>query len=189
MQCFEVLFCDAGGECGPKRNDGEMARSPVECLHKAVDGNPRLIVVHFATRDIREREALVELCAVLKRNTHTRRIPVLALLRARHRRVMEDLDRAGVEYVRFAGETFKGESVGTGGTGVIEAPGPGDLLKRQLAIVCPHLHYSPIDARRELVVCGAYLDRLVLESGWRHHVCESEDHLRCDHFLKPRSRS
>ena len=42
---------------------------------------------------------------------------------------------------------------------------------------------------QELVVCGAYLDRLVLESVRRHHVCESEDHLRCDYFLKPRSRS
>lgn len=186
MACSDVLFYD---EEGSRWNGGERVHSPVECLHKAVDGHPRLIVVRFPDTSIRKREPLLELCAVLKRNTHTWRIPILALLGARHRRMMEDLDRAGVEYVRFPGEKLQAESGAMGTAAVIEEPGPGDLLKRQLALVCPHLHYSPIDAQRELVVCGAYLDRLVLESVWRHRVCESEEHRRCDYFLKPRSRS
>jgi hypothetical protein len=179
-------LCDISEEAELQWTDGEMVRSPVRCLDKAVDGDPDIIAVRFARMPIPEREALVELCTVLKRNSRTRRIPILALLHVRHRKLMEELDQAGVDYIKFIGEA---PSSLPPITELFDALGPEDLLERQLALVCPYLHYSAIDARREMIVCGAYLDRMVLGGKWLHDVCESESHLRCDYFLNPRLES
>jgi hypothetical protein len=59
---------------------------------------------------------------------------------------------------------------------IIEGLGPDDRLGRHLAVVCPYLHYSEIDFRHEMAVCGAYLDRMVLEGHRLHEICETESH-------------
>ncbi len=69
-------------------------RSPILCLDQAVDGNPDIIAIRFGKMPSRERETMVELCGALKRNSHTRKTPVLVLLHSRHRRLMEDLELA-----------------------------------------------------------------------------------------------
>jgi hypothetical protein len=73
----------------------------------------------------------------------------------------------------------KGFQVSTASSGV-------KGLQRYLAVLCPFLHYSRIDSQREMTVCGAYLDRLVLGGRWLREVCETEDHLHCEYFLNPR---
>jgi hypothetical protein len=179
----QVLFCEGSGECSLTPTSGDVVSSPIACLAKALDGKPRIIVIHFAEPANGEREPLVELCGVLKRNSRTKRTPILALLHSRHRKLLEDLEQAGVEYVKYVGDTPLNSLLMNG---LIGTPGPDDLLERQLARVCPYLHYSPIDSEREMVVCGAYLDRLVLGKKWLHMLCEHEAHLRCEYFLNPR---
>ena len=61
--------------------------------------------------------------------------------------------------------------------------------ERQLAALCAYLHYDIIDARREMKVCGAYLDRMVLGGLWLSEVCQTEGHLQCEYFLNPRLKS
>jgi len=45
---------------------------------------------------------------------------------------------------------------------MIDRLGHEDQVERQLAKLCPYLHYDALDACHEMTVCGAYLDRMVL---------------------------
>lgn len=183
---LRYLLCDSSGESELQSEDGQMVRSPVQCMDRAVDGGPGIIAVRFTEMPIHERKELVELCTLLKRNSHTRKTPLVALLHARHRKLMEDLERAGVDYVKFIGEAPLSSTMLTE---MIHALSHEDLLKRQLALVCPYLRYSPIDDRHEMTVCGAYLERMVLGGKWLHGVCETESHLCCEYFLSPKLKS
>ena len=69
---------------------------------------------------------------------------------------------------------------------IVDALGPDDRVERQLAGVCPYLHYNLIDPEHEMTVCGACLDRMVLGNGRLHDICETRHHLGCEYFLNPR---
>ncbi len=182
-QGLRYLMCDTWGQIEPELEGGEWVRSPIRCLDRAVEGKPDIIVVRFWQIPIREREALVDLCATLKRNSYTRKTPVLALLHAKHRGLMEALERAGVDFARFFGE----RSLNSGQMiEIIDGVSAEDRVKRQLTMLCPYLHYDAIDESREMIVCGAYLDRMVLGGNWLHEVCETGEHLHCPYYLKPR---
>jgi hypothetical protein len=187
LQYPRFLLCDTTGNFGePSSSDEAYAVSPIQCLNKAVDLNPELIVVRFNDMRIRERESLVELCAALKRNRHTRNRSVLALLHSKHRKLIEDLNRAGVNFVKFIGQTYLDSNRMRK---IIDALGPDDRVGRQLEIVCPFLHYSKIDSKHEMTVCGAYLDRLVLGGRRLRELCGTVDHLHCEYYQKPRGKS
>jgi hypothetical protein len=161
-------------------------RSPTQCLDRAVEGKPRIIVVRFGSMLIQQRDALVELCAVLKRNSRTRKAPLLVLLHEKHRGLIENLRRAGVDFVKFIAETPLSSSLIIK---MIDRLGTEDRVESQLANLCPYLHYDALDATHEMTVCGAYLDRMVLGGKWLHEVCERGSHLRCEYFLNPRFKS
>ena len=181
------LLCDTTGKVGEFSSpEEEWVSSPVQCLNRAVDLKPELIVVRIGRIPLREREALVELSAALKRNSHTRKCPILALLHSKHRKLIEDLNRAGVDFVKYIGEITLDSSQMRK---IIDELGPDDRLERHLAVLCPFLHYREIDSQHELTVCGAYLDRMVLGGRWLHDVCETENHLHCEYYLNPRIRS
>jgi hypothetical protein len=183
---LRFLLCDTTGNVELSSPDGQWVSSPIQCLDKAVDRRPRIIVIRFGRMAIREREALVELSGVLKRNSHTRSCPVLALLHSKHRKLMEDLERAKVDHIRYVGDT-RLDSIQV--REIIEGLGPEDRLERHLEIVCPFLHYSKIDSQHEMAVCGAYLDRMVLGGRRLHELCETDDHLHCEYYLSPRPQS
>lgn len=187
MQCnkhgFRYLLCDSSGEFELQSEDGEMVRSPVLCMDRAVDGDPSIIAVRFPEMPIREREELVELCTVLKRNTRTRNRPLVALLPAKHRKLMEDLEQAAVDYVKFIGVTSV-NSIAL--SEIAHALCQEDSVKRQLALMCPYLRYSPVDDRHEMSVCGGYLERMALGGRRLREVCETESHFRCEYFLGPK---
>lgn len=182
----QVLLCTSSAGARFNGDGFDVVSSPVECLAKAIDIKPSIMLIHFAESAIREREALVELCDVLKHNSHTRATPLMALLHTRHRKLLESLRQAGVDYAGYLNTTPMDLSHLAG---LIENLGPDDLLERQLERICPFLHYSPIDDEREIVVCGAYLDRLVLGRKCLHENCECETHLRCEYYLHPRLHS
>ena len=181
-QNLRYLLCDGSGRFEQKSERGEWVRSPTQCLDRAVEGKPGIIVVRFGPMLIQQREALVELCAVLKRNSRTRKAPLLALLHEKHRGLIEDFEHTGVDFVKFIAETPLSSSLMIE---MIDGLSTDDRVKRQLTMLCPYLHYDAIDACHEMTVCGAYLDRMVLGGKWLHEVCETENHLRCEYFLNP----
>jgi hypothetical protein len=182
--CF--LLCDATGDVEPSSSMERFGSSPRNCMDKAMDEPPQVVVVRFGKIPIRKREALVELCAALKRNSRTRASLVLALVCSKHRKLVEDLERAQVDYVRYVGDDrLTSDQIRE----VIHNLGPEDRLKPRLAVLCPFLHYDPIDTRCELIACGAYLDRMVLGGRWLHEICETDSHLKCEYYLNPRIRS
>jgi hypothetical protein len=180
------LVCDVSGWYEPKSAGEDWVRTPTQCLDRAVEGNPDIIVVCLGPMLIQERETLVELCAVLKRNTRTRKSPLLALLHEKHRGLIENLKHAGVDFIKFIAEKPLRSSLLTK---MIDGLGPEDRLEQQLTRLCPFLHYDAIDDSSELKVCGAYLDRMVLGGKWLHKVCEMEHHSTCKYFLNPRLKS
>jgi hypothetical protein len=167
-------------------DDGDLVHSPVQCLDKAMDRNPEIIIIRFEIMPLWKRKALVELCAVLKHNSHTQQIPVLALLPIKHRGLMEALARAGVNFIKIMGEITLNSTLICE---ILDALTPNDRVQRQLSVVCPYLHYDIIDVQHEVTVCGAYLNRMVLGDYRLHEVCETGNHLQCEYFLKPRLAS
>jgi hypothetical protein len=183
---LRYLLCDISGRFEPKSEGEEWVGSTTQCLDRAVEGKPRTIAVRFGPMLIQQRDALVELCVVLKRNTQTRKTPLLALLHEKHRRLIEDLKHANVDFIKFIAETHLSSSLIIK---MIDGLGADDRVDRQFEMLCSYLHYDAIDACREMTVCGAYLDRMVLGGKWLHKVCETENHLTCKYFLNPRSKS
>jgi hypothetical protein len=183
---LRYLLCDVSGRYEPKSVGEEWVRTPTQCLDRAFEVNPGIIVVCFGPMRIQDRETLVELCVVLKRNTRTRNTPVMALLHEKHRGLIEDLEYAGVDFVKFIAETPLRSALMIK---MIDRFSADDRVEQQLTMLCPYLHYDAIDACREMTVCGAYLDRMVLGGKWLHEVCETKGHLNCKYFLNPRMKS
>ena len=182
----QFLLCDPAGNVTERiSTDEEWVASPISCLDRAIERRPTIIMVRFGQVTIRERDALVELIGVLKQNSHTRDIPVLALLDSKHRGLLEDLDQVGVNSIKYVGEIAL-ES--TQLQGIIEGLGPDDRLARHLTMLCPFLHYREIDSQHEMTVCGAYLDRMILGGRRLRELCETESHLHCEYFLNPRHK-
>jgi DNA-binding response OmpR family regulator len=183
---IRYLLCDVSDRFEPEAEDEEWVRSTTQCLDRAVEGNPGIIVVRFGPMLIQQRDALVKLCVALKGNTQTRKSPLLALLHEKHRGLIEGLEHAGVDFVKFIAETRLSSSLMSE---IIDGLSTDDRVERQLTRLCPYLHYDSLDASHEMTVCGAYLNRMVLGGKWLHEVCETESHLTCKYFLNPRSKS
>lgn len=181
---LKFLMCDTSGGIADSPSEKEWVASPIQCLDKAVERKPKIIVVSFMRIAIRERDALVELSAALKRNSHTKLSTVLALLPSKHRKLIEDLKRAKVDWVQCIGDAKLDSSLVRE---IIENLGPGNRPNRHLETLCPFLHYNKIDSQHEMTVCGAYLDRMVLGGRRLHELCETEDHLHCEYYLNPRT--
>ncbi|MCF8090172.1 MAG: hypothetical protein K9K63_11290 [Desulfotignum sp.] len=182
---MKFLVCDISGEMHGRiqESNAVVVNNPVQCLNQAIIGHPNAVVVCFGNITLGERDALIELCRILQQNQYTRDIGTIALLYSKHRVVMEQIRDAGVEYVKFLARAgFLKDSINVT---TIE-PEPEDRVTFQLAILCPYLHYSQIDSRRELTVCGAYLDRMVLGGRRLQEICETQGHSHCEYYLNPR---
>jgi hypothetical protein len=187
LKILRFLICDTTGNVGELSSlEEEWVPSPIQCLDKAINEKPGIIVIRFGKMPIREREALVELSAALKRNIYTQKCPVLALLNSKHRKLIEDLKQAKVDYLRDIGDA---ELDSTRICEIIDGLGTDDLIERHLTILCPFLNYSKIDSRHEMTMCGAYLNRMVLGGYRLHDICENEKHFHCEYYLNPRFKS
>ncbi len=185
-QDIRFLLCDPGNSDDFSIPGMERLSGPIRCLDRAVAGNPAFIAVCFRPVRKRESENLVELCAALRRNPHTRKIPLIALLPCRHRELLESLENAGVEYVRHREQRLTDpEQMHS----MMEEMGPEDSIGYHLAELCPHLRYRPMEPDQEIILCAAYLERMVLGGSRLHDICESPTHSGCEYFLKPRPAS
>lgn len=183
---LDFLMCDITHEVESTFPVRKWVSRPIQCLDMAVDRSPGLIVIRFGRISIRERKTLVELSAVLKRNSHTRECPILALLHSRHRNLIEDLAQANVDYIRYIENTALNL---IRIRKIIHELGPYDRMDRHLAKLCPFLRYSRLDSHHDMTACGAYLNRLVLGGHRLHEICETERHLQCEYYLNPTRKS
>ena len=183
---LRYLLCDVSGRYEPKLERKEWVPSPTQCLDRAVEGKPGVIVVRFGPMPIQQRDALVDLCSVLKQNSRTRKPPLLALLHEKHRALIGDLKNAGVDFIKFIAEKPLTPFLMIK---MIDRLSTEDRVDWHLTLLCPYLHYDALDACHEMTVCGAYLDRMVLGGKWLHKVCETEHHSTCKYFLNPRVKS
>lgn len=175
------LLCDIAAPAVPPGGDWKVAASPMRCLARAIEGNPGCIAVRFRDESARQRRALIELCALLKRNAGTCGIPLLAVLPAKHRLLMSRLKKAGVDYLRIAADL---ESDSAALPAALRDFSQADLIEARLAEICPNLNYRKIDERRDLAVCGAYRNRLVLGGQRLHGQCETPGFLKCPYFIR-----
>lgn len=182
---MKFLVCDISGEMHgmAQASDAVRANSPVQCLNQAIIEQPDSVVIRFGDIKLDERDALVELCCVLKQNPYTRDMGVIALLRSKHRRVMEQLRDAGVEDVKILAKLDPTQALTDITSLEPESKNPVNVL---LELLCPYLHYSRIDSWHEMTVCGAYLDRMVLGGQRLEDICETRAHLYCENCLNPR---
>lgn len=182
-----LLLCDpAGVICDRLSCDKACVNSPLQCLNQAVTDPPDIILICFDTLSLHRRDTLLELCAVLKMNRYTRDCLILALLNSKHRMVVDALQNVGVDFVKF----FHSDILPSASLeSIVESLEERDKPECNLGVLCRFLHYSEIDSQHEMTVCGAYLDRLVLAPGRLYDVCETDEHLHCEYFLKPRHKS
>jgi hypothetical protein len=161
-----------------------LVNSPATCLDKATGNNYDLIAIFHEYRSLKERDSLVELCSMLKRNRHTLHIPLISLLPSRHRKLLELLLNTGVEYTRFYDATNPDwqnyiESL-------VAKPSEECKIGRILSGICPHINYFPIGQKnQEILYCGAYQNHLVLGLYRLRHLCETFNYKICEYFNCP----
>ena len=161
-----------------------FAHSPVSCLHKATRKSFDLIGISFDVGSLKERDALVELCSVLKANSLTLSIPLLCLLPSRHRKLLERLQETGVEHAMVFDsrrhsleahlEAFMRDSL------------EGFSIRSLLSELCPNVNPVPISRRQEILYCGAYRNRLVLGPYLLNLYCETINHRNCPYYNDPK---
>lgn len=180
---MKILLCDSNEEMYNGVLGIDVVNSPVLCLHQAITMQPELIVVTMRNVQSKERMTQIELCSILKENKLSKEIPILVLLDECNKRVFELLQKAGVDYA----STFDLTEELTGLNEFIKLEfDPEYQLSYQLKQICPKLNYSRIDSQRELTVCGAYLDRMVLGGNRLHDICLTKEHYNCPYYLNPR---
>jgi hypothetical protein len=159
----------------------ETLLSPVSFLARAMEGNCRRLIVFFEWASPKEKAALLELCAVLRSNRNTIEIPLICVLPYRHRELLLHLQAANVEWAAFLAPESRSL------WGLLAELNDARVSYRPLQAIlqelCPHLNYAPAGAGKEMCVCGAYRDRMVLGRSRRDRFCENSGFALCQ-FLR-----
>lgn len=172
----------AGG--GEVPAGAELADSPLRFLDAAVD---RVFSRFVVVADVRVAGPgeLIELCAILRRNTRTRATPLLGILLPEQVELAAELSRVGVRHIwvtdaaagevhdqlsRLDREFLKSIERHTG-----SPEGP-----------CPYINYNRIGVQQEIRYCGAYRNRLVLGRYLLDHYCLGPDYIDCEYYQAPK---
>ncbi|HEJ84137.1 MAG TPA: hypothetical protein ENO25_06165 [Desulfobacteraceae bacterium] len=180
---MNILICDTTGMVETTASDQIVRNSPISCMQAEYDNHFDLIVIVMRPKKIRERNALLELCYALKEGEKSRTTPLLVLLPAKHRSVLEHLQKAGVDFVAIVDwKTMSAEQLSRIMHHLNDSRRPLRILKG----ICPYIHYQEIDNRRELALCTADRCRLVLGPTRLAGLCEIPDHVYCPYFKEPK---
>jgi len=163
-----------------------QAPSIASYLSRAVTENFDLLALCLFTPVHRERDALVELCGILRANRYTRKKPLLAFLPGRHRELLYRLKKVGVRHVMIAEPG--GEDLPLRLTTLDLPLNNAYRIESLLMEICPFINYDPLNSCRELTLCGAYRNRLVLGPYRLAQVCEVPTHLTCEYYQAQEKR-
>ncbi|MBU4597377.1 MAG: hypothetical protein KMY53_13590 [Desulfarculus sp.] len=161
----------------------QVFTSPISFLARAMGGDCGRLVVFLEWSTRLEKEALLELCTVLRASPVSRDLTLGCILHEPHREVLAGLAKAEVAWVWFlsAGQPIlpillmSPESV----------DGKWLRLEKVLREICPYLNYLPVEGGRGMCVCGAYRNRMVLGQGTLRALCRVARHNNCPYFLDP----
>ena len=163
----------------------ELVDSPLRFLDEAIDESFTHFVVMGDDRVLEKREELIELCAALRRNTHTRATPLVCILKSGQRKLATDLNQVGVRHIWITGadsDTIRDQLSHLDHrflnqierhTGPTEGP-------------CPYITYDRISDHQEIMYCGAYRNRLVLGRYLLNHYCQRPAYSDCEYFQSPK---
>jgi len=154
-------------------------------LSRAVTENFDLLALCLFTPVHRERDALVELCGILRTNRFTREKPLIAVLPGKHRELLNRLKKVEVRYVMTA-ETGSDIRLRLA---TLDLPlSNAYRIESLLMEICPFINYDPLNSCRELTLCGAYRNRLVLGPYRLAQICEVPAHLTCEYYQAQEKR-
>ncbi|MCF8118246.1 MAG: hypothetical protein K9K33_17725 [Desulfarculaceae bacterium] len=161
----------------------QVFTSPIAFLARAIQGGCGQLVVFLEWSTSYEKETLLELCAVLRTSPATMDLPLGCILHEPQREVLAALDKAEVEWVLF----FSPDQplLPTLLTSLERGNGRWLRLEKALREICPYLNYLPVEGGREMCVCGAYRNRMVLGQATLRDLCQVERHNSCPYFLDP----
>ncbi|MBN1907755.1 MAG: hypothetical protein JW927_21955 [Deltaproteobacteria bacterium] len=164
----------------------KWVNSPSLCIHWAIEQKPQIIVISFINLAASEINYLIELCTILKKNSITKNITILAILHTKHRGLLEDLAHAKVDYTRYIGSAELDLNL------ILELINNmkiNDSPERQILQMCPFINYLDIYSQNELTVCKAWYNRMVLGGRRLRQLCETESHMFCENYLSLENRS
>ncbi len=183
METARCLILDPRGALGRKCAGEERVFTTARCLERAAEGDARMVVILFGNSSNARRGGLVDFVSILKRNAQTADVAVVAVLPARHRLLIEALQMVRTDYVLIIPEnTIDSFCIGAS----LDKLTPHDQPEHILNAICPRLNYNAIDSRHEIMLCGAYRDRMVLGGSRLRETCETSAHLGCEYYLNPR---
>lgn len=174
------------GEYCENRMGVTRVSSPIRCMSEATETAYDVIIVRIPKRSSGEIDLLIELCAMLKKNHHSRHIPVGVYLSSADSQLIEHLKEVGVDFVKI-------QNAGPKSAWMDEYQPPPDRLDEGVPIdqvmlhLCPNIHYSPINEGRELITCKAYSNWLVLGPQRLRTLCEAPRHRTCPYYQSPRT--
>ena len=182
---YKILINNTAVELDDQLSDEfALANSPAACIQKATSNTYDLIAIFHNYRLLKERFALVELCSILKKNYHSRHIPLLCLLPSMHRELLEQLHNVQVEYARFydPGDPSSKDHLKS----LLARPSEDCTIEKILSAICPNINYFPISRHQEMLYCRAYRNRLVLGPHRLKHACQTINHKNCQYFKCPK---
>ncbi|MCB2148222.1 MAG: hypothetical protein KQI81_17225 [Deltaproteobacteria bacterium] len=167
-----------------KTGDVTITPDLLTSLSEATSRHFSLIIIGLTTKRISLRNDIIELCRCLNTHPLTKNTSVLVLVELSHRNMAVRLADAGVRFVKVVhpGEPIDPEYL----LRLVHLDDPSVNINRILARLCPFIHYRPIDDQCELTTCKAYRNRMVLGGSRLHDVCETDTHVHCKYFIKPR---
>lgn len=178
------LLLEPGGGGGRKCSGEERVQTTARCLERVVESDVRIVAIQFGSSSDTRRAILLEFVSILKNSVKTGDLTVVALVSARHRILLEALKRAGADFVFILPEkTANSFCI----CDVLDRLTPNNRPEHLLEEICPNLNYSAIDSQREISLCGAYRNRMVLGGSRLHNLCETTGHLGCEYYLNPRT--
>ena len=178
----KILLCTSFSDFAPESLN--VVASPMACLNEVTRKSFDLVAVSFHQITLRERDALVELCSVLRKNPHSADTFLLCLVPSRHRALLTSLQDAGVNYVMLL-ESPDG-SLANRLHLFAENRSGAYSIEKILAEICPYINYVPISRRREILYCQAYYNRLVLGPYLLNLYCETPNHINCPYYMEPK---
>lgn len=162
-----------------------LAPSPMSCLDEAASKRFAGILIYHSARKMRERQALIELCSGLCENPLTRFTSMGVSLDCRNRELICRLRAAGIEHldIRLPSKAVDPRKMWER----LSAHDCSLKIDFHLARLCPFLHYRPISSQSEMITCKAYCNRMVLGGRRLREVCQTESHLMCEFYRRPRT--
>ena len=181
----KILFCTTKDNLrSDDSSEVAVARSPYSCMHKAMEDSFDFIAVVFTGGLIREHKALVALCAALRRNPDTAKVPLLSILTIKHPFLLKWLRHVGVQYAIVT--HYEATNLREYLELLPSLPTDEHKLERILAEFCPYIQYPSVNSQEEMAFCTAYQNWLLLGHYGLSRRCATTMHRKCEYFKNPR---